>query len=100
MLQKPTKGLNRERAEVYLIFIKSLCKCDEGAHRKMNIFINGKVSEVKKNINIQDILRMNNIRDENIVVEINRTIISKIYWGDTRIQENDKIEIITAVGGG
>ena len=66
----------------------------------MNIFINGKVSEVKKNINIQDILRMNNIRDENIVVEINRTIISKMYWDDTRIEENDKIEIITAVGGG
>ena len=66
----------------------------------MNIFINGKLSEVKKNINIQDILRMNNIRDENIVVEINRTIISKMYWDDTRIKENDKIEIITAVGGG
>ena len=66
----------------------------------MNIFINGKVSEVKKNINIQDILRMNNISDENIVVEINRTIISKMYWDDTRIQENDKIEIMTAVGGG
>ena len=66
----------------------------------MNIFINGKVSEVKKNINIQDILRMNNISDENIVVEINRTIISKMYWDDTRIKENDKIEIITAVGGG
>jgi len=66
----------------------------------MNIFINGKVSEVKKNINIQDILRMNNISDKNIVVEINRTVISKIYWDDTRIEENDKIEIITAVGGG
>ncbi|MEE2693489.1 MAG: sulfur carrier protein ThiS [Pseudomonadota bacterium] len=66
----------------------------------MNIFINGKVSEVKKNINIQDILRMNNISDENIVVEINRTIISKMYWDDTKIEENDKIEIITAVGGG
>ena len=66
----------------------------------MNIFINGKVSEVKKNINIQDILRMNNISDENIVVEINRTIISKMYWDVTKIEENDKIEIITAVGGG
>ena len=66
----------------------------------MNIFINGKVSEVKKNINLQDILRMNNISDENIVVEINRTIISKMYWDDTKIEENDKIEIITAVGGG
>ena len=66
----------------------------------MNIFINGKVSEVKKNINIQDILRMNNISDKNIVVEIKRTIISKMYWDDTRIEENDKIEIITAVGGG
>jgi len=66
----------------------------------MNIFINGKVSEVKKNINIQDILRMNNISDENIVVEINKTVISKKYWHDTRIEENDKIEIITAVGGG
>tara|TARA_B100000989_G_scaffold250986_1_gene198915 strand:+ start:375 stop:575 length:201 start_codon:yes stop_codon:yes gene_type:complete len=66
----------------------------------MNIFINGKLSEVKKNINIQDILSMNNISDENIVVEINRTVISKKYWDDTRIEENDKIEIITAVGGG
>ena len=66
----------------------------------MNIFINGKVSGVKKNINIQDILRMNNISDKNIVVEINRTVISKMYWDDTRIEENDKIEIITAVGGG
>lgn len=66
----------------------------------MNIFINGKVSEVKKNINIQDILRMNNISDKNIVVEINRTVISKMYWDDTRIEENDEIEIITAVGGG
>ncbi len=66
----------------------------------MNIFINGKVSEVKKNINIQDILRMNNISNENIVVEINKTVISKKYWHDTRIEENDKIEIITAVGGG
>ena len=66
----------------------------------MNIFINGKVSEVKKNINIHDILKMNNISDENIVVEINRTIISKMYWDDTKIEENDKIEIITAVGGG
>tara|TARA_B100000945_G_scaffold246210_1_gene202544 strand:+ start:430 stop:630 length:201 start_codon:yes stop_codon:yes gene_type:complete len=66
----------------------------------MNIFINGKVSEVKKNINIQDILRMNNISNENIVVEINRTVISKKYWDDTRIEENDRIEIITAVGGG
>ena len=43
---------------------------------------------------------MNNISDENIVVEINRTIISKMYWDDTKIEENDKIEIITAVGGG
>ena len=66
----------------------------------MNILINGKVYEVKKNINIQDILRMNNISNENIVVEINRTVISKKYWDDTRIEENDRIEIITAVGGG
>ena len=41
-----------------------------------------------------------NICDKNIVVEINRTVISKMYWDDTRIEENDKIEIITAVGGG
>ena len=57
----------------------------------MNIFINGKVSEVKKNINIQDILRMNNISDENIVVEINRTIISKMYWDDTKSKRMTKL---------
>ena len=59
----------------------------------MNIFINGKVSEVKKNINIQDILRMNNISDENnIMYQLNQSM-KKIELKKPRKKKIQKEEI-------
>jgi thiamine biosynthesis protein ThiS len=41
-----------------------------------------------------------NIHDKNIVIEINKIIITKSMWKEKIIKEDDVIEIITAVGGG
>lgn len=66
----------------------------------MNIIINGKIFNVNQNSNISDILEKNNLNSDNIVVELNQEIISRSRWKDIKVNKNDKIEIITAVGGG
>ena len=66
----------------------------------MNIILNGKQFSIDKKMSIKDILVQNNIGEKNIVVEVNKEIISKSQWDKTIFKENDQIEIITAVGGG
>jgi sulfur carrier protein len=66
----------------------------------MNILLNGKQLSADNNISLIKLLELNNINEKNIVIEINKKIITKDLWGETRLNKNDKIEVITAVGGG
>ena len=66
----------------------------------MNIKLNGKKFTVDEKLSLINFLKNNNIDQKNIVIEINKRIITKHLWGEYRFNENDKIEIITAVGGG
>ena len=66
----------------------------------MNITINGENFYVNDNLSLYDILENNYLNSNNIVIEINQEIVSRNLWGETKVNENDKIEIITAVGGG
>jgi sulfur carrier protein len=66
----------------------------------MNIIVNGDKISIEKNINLENFLKLNNINNKNIVIEINKIIITKSMWKEKIIREDDVIEIITAVGGG
>ena len=66
----------------------------------MNIFINGKIFFSKTDLTISEFLKKNNISENNIVIEINKEIITKNLWEKYKLNNNDKVEIITAVGGG
>tara|TARA_B100001778_G_C18428484_1_gene556661 strand:- start:445 stop:645 length:201 start_codon:yes stop_codon:yes gene_type:complete len=66
----------------------------------MNVILNGQKISLDKKLNLNDFLMMNNVNGNNIVVEINRNIITKSLWNEYILKDNDKIEIITAVGGG
>ena len=66
----------------------------------MNIKLNGKKFTVDEKLSLIDFLKNNNIDEKNIVIEINKKIITKSLWKEYRLNDNDKIEIITAVGGG
>ena len=66
----------------------------------MNIIVNGDKISIEKNINLENFLELNNINNKNIVIEINKIIITKSMWKEKIIKEDDVIEIITAVGGG
>jgi len=66
----------------------------------MKVKLNGKEILIKDNINIETLLKLKKINNKNIVIEINKVIITKDLWSKNILHENDEIEIITAVGGG
>ena len=66
----------------------------------MNIKLNGEKFTVDEKLSLINFLKNNNIDEKNIVIEINKKIITKSLWKEYRLNDNDKIEIITAVGGG
>ncbi len=65
----------------------------------MKLIINGQEKEVKSNI-ISELLNELEIKNQLVVVELNKDIINKDNFENTRLNNNDKIEIITLVGGG
>ncbi len=66
----------------------------------MNIMINGENFFFDKSLTIDELLKKNNISLQNIVIEINKEIITKSLWGKYKLNSGDEVEIITAVGGG
>ena len=66
----------------------------------MNIILNNTINEVHENITIEELLLLNNIRSRYIAVEINKRIIPKSRYKEYQLSEDDKVEIITAIGGG
>ena len=66
----------------------------------MNIFVNQKKIIISKESTIINILANLDIEDKYLAVEINETILPKSEYDKYIIQENDKIEIINAIGGG
>lgn len=63
-------------------------------------YFNGKQYLSDKPLTISDLLRYFNYNISLIVVEYNNLICLKEKWEKTYIIDNDKIEIVTIVGGG
>ena len=66
----------------------------------MNIFVNQKKIIISKESTVISILTNLDIEDKYLAVEVNETILPKSEYDKYIIQENDKIEIINAIGGG
>ena len=66
----------------------------------MNILLNNKSEILFDGTTIQKLLEDKNIENKYFAVEINRKVIPKSDHGTYIIKDGDKIEIITAIGGG
>ena len=66
----------------------------------MNIFVNQKKIVAPKESTMINILENLDIENKYLAVEVNETILPKSEYDKYIIQENDKIEIINAIGGG
>lgn len=66
----------------------------------MKIHINGEEKEIVDGLNIAALLDELEIRPGRVVVELNRTIISRDAQKLTSLKEGDVLEIVHFVGGG
>ena len=65
-----------------------------------NFFLNGENYYTKQNITLFDLINYFNYNDSLLVLEHNSLICNKKKWKATVIKDQDKIEIVTIVGGG
>ena len=63
-------------------------------------FLNGQKYITTYNATISDLIHYFGYNKSLLVVEYNQFICNKTEWDKILIQENDKIEIVTIVGGG
>lgn len=66
----------------------------------MKIHINGEQKEIAHGLNIAGLLDELQIRPGRVVVELNRTIISREMQESTSLKDGDVLEIVHFVGGG
>lgn len=65
----------------------------------MNIFLNGVETKIENN-SLYTLLESLHILEKRFAVEINSNIIPSSNYKETQLTENDRVEIIIAVGGG
>jgi sulfur carrier protein len=66
----------------------------------INFILNQKNHSIDDDANITDLIDKLDLSQQKIAVEKNHSLITRSLWCDTKIQENDKIEIVRAIGGG
>jgi thiamine biosynthesis protein ThiS len=69
-------------------------------YTEKKIFINGHEFFIHNNLTINDILEYFNYKNSLFVIEYNNLICDRNEWSKIKISSNDKIEIISIVGGG
>ena len=63
-------------------------------------FLNGQKYVTSSNLTISDLVNYFGYNKSLLVVEYNQFICHKTEWDKIFIKKNDKIEIVTIVGGG
>ena len=66
----------------------------------MKIIVNGEKIELPQQSNIQDLVAHLGYQKQRIAIEINESIIPKSNHSTHLLKNQDKVEVINAVGGG
>jgi sulfur carrier protein len=65
----------------------------------LNIFLNGVETKIEDN-SLYTLLESLHILEKRFAVEVNSNIIPSSNYKETQLTENDRVEIVIAVGGG
>lgn len=62
--------------------------------------VNGNAQTCKPSINMPQLLNSLGLNPRLVAVEYNGEILHRQFWDETILQEGDRLEIVTIVGGG
>lgn len=66
----------------------------------MTLEINGETRTISPVSNVQELLLLLGIDGIHVAVEVNRKIVRRKEWDNTRLSNMDRVEIVQFVGGG
>ena len=66
----------------------------------MKVRINGEIKEFDQTLNLERLLSSLNVKKDGLVCELNRSIVNKLQYSQTYLNDNDSLEIVHFVGGG
>ena len=66
----------------------------------VTIILNGQAQTLAAPLTVQDLLQHLSLADRRVAVELNREIVPRSQHGAVRLQDNDRVEVVAAIGGG
>lgn len=66
----------------------------------ITIILNGENSQFDRKISISELLQHLDLGEKRLAVEVNQEIIARSEFDSCILNENDKVEIVQAIGGG
>lgn len=66
----------------------------------MHIVLNGKKFSINEKDTINILLKKIDIKSSKVAVEVNKVVIPKEKYRDFKFKKNDKVEVVTFIGGG
>jgi sulfur carrier protein len=66
----------------------------------VEVWINGGSVKLEDNTSVDSLIDSLGLSDRKIAIEINHQIVSRSRYDSITLKHKDKIEIVTAVGGG
>ncbi|MFV2069671.1 MAG: sulfur carrier protein ThiS [Pirellulales bacterium] len=66
----------------------------------MEIVVNGRVREVAERATVATLLNQLDVTAPGVAVEVNHELIPRSHHADHVLEEGDRLEVVTLVGGG
>ena len=67
---------------------------------ELRVTINGEGRSLESPVSLRDLLRLLQLQEDRVAIELNRKIIHREKWAETCLQNDDRLEIVQFVGGG
>ncbi len=66
----------------------------------MKLIINGQERQFEALANVAELVEQLGMKGDRVAIELNRDIVSRANWAETRLTDGDRLEIVHFVGGG
>ena len=66
----------------------------------MKLQINGEDRDFGSNLSLSSLIEQLGMKQDRVAVELNRAIVPREQWPETKLTEGDRLEIVHFVGGG
>jgi thiamine biosynthesis protein ThiS len=66
----------------------------------MKISVNGEAKTLDDGATVADLIRAFDLRPQRVAVEVNERLVRRATFAETVLNEGDRVEIVTLVGGG